>query len=53
MLKQIVEGYRNRDIAENLKISLKTVESHRLNLMRKLDVHNVAELMQCVSRLKL
>lgn len=43
-LKLISEGHRNSDIAEKLSISLKTVETHRLNLMKKLDVHNVAEL---------
>lgn len=44
-LKLISEGNKNSDIAEKLSISLKTVETHRLNLMKKLDAHNVAELM--------
>lgn len=44
ILKLVAEGKRNRDIAELLSISLKTVETHRLNLMRKLDAHNAAEL---------
>lgn len=44
VLKLVAEGKRNRDIAELLSISLKTVETHRLNLMRKLDAHNAAEL---------
>lgn len=50
-LKLISEGGRNRDIAEELSISIKTVETHRLNLMRKLKAHNVAELVQWARRL--
>jgi DNA-binding NarL/FixJ family response regulator len=42
VLKLIAEGHKNREIAEYLFISLKTVEKHRTNLMRKLDLHNVA-----------
>jgi len=44
ILKQIAEGYKNREIADYLCISLKTVEKHRSNLMRKLDLHNTAAL---------
>lgn len=44
LLKMITEGYKNKDMAESLCISLKTVETHRTNLMKKLNVHNVAEL---------
>ncbi|SPD76127.1 Two component transcriptional regulator, LuxR family [uncultured Desulfobacterium sp.] len=44
ILKLIAEGYKNREIAEYLCISLKTAEKHRSNLMRKLDVHNTAAL---------
>jgi two-component system secretion response regulator SsrB len=51
VLKLIAEGQRNRDIAETLTITVKTVETHRLNLMRKLDAHNVAELVRWASRL--
>lgn len=53
ILKLIAEGGRNRDIAERLAISLKTVETHRLNLMRKLDAHNIAELVSWANRLGL
>lgn len=53
ILKLIAEGGRNRDIAERLAISLKTVETHRLNLMRKLDAHNIAELVAWANRLGL
>jgi two-component system secretion response regulator SsrB len=51
ILKLIAEGGRNRDIAEKLTITIKTVETHRLNLMRKLDAHNIAELVNWASRL--
>jgi DNA-binding NarL/FixJ family response regulator len=44
VLKLIAEGYRNREIAAELCISLKTVEKHRANLMKKLDLHNTAAL---------
>jgi DNA-binding NarL/FixJ family response regulator len=44
ILKLIAEGYKNADIAELLYISVKTVEKHRSNLMRKLDLHNASEL---------
>jgi DNA-binding NarL/FixJ family response regulator len=44
ILKLIGEGYKNREIAEDLCISKKTVERHRANLMRKLGLHNTAAL---------
>ncbi|WP_429571411.1 response regulator [Paraburkholderia sp. UCT70] len=51
VLKLIAEGGRNRDIAERLTISLKTVETHRLNMMQKLDARNIAELVRWAHRL--
>jgi two-component system, NarL family, response regulator NreC len=44
VLKLIAEGRRNRDIAEYLFVSVKTVEKHRANLMGKLNLHNTAAL---------
>lgn len=44
ILKMIAEGFRNKDIAENLCISVKTVEKHRANLMKKLNLHNASSL---------
>jgi DNA-binding NarL/FixJ family response regulator len=44
ILKLIAEGYKNKEVADHLCISLKTVEKHRANLMKKLDLHNAAEL---------
>ncbi|CAG9167544.1 two component system response regulator [Cupriavidus respiraculi] len=53
VLKLIAEGLSNRKTAERLSISAKTVETHRMNLMRKLDAHNAAELSQWARRLGL
>ena len=53
VLKLIAEGGRNREIAERLHVSKKTVESHRSNLMQKLQAHNAAELSQWARRLGL
>ncbi|MCK5647508.1 MAG: response regulator transcription factor [Gammaproteobacteria bacterium] len=44
VIKLIAEGSRNRDIAESLSVSIKTVEKHRSNLMKKLDLHNASSL---------
>lgn len=44
VLKLIAEGYKNKEIGEELCISVKTVEKHRANLMEKLDLHNVQAL---------
>ncbi len=44
ILKLIAEGYRNKEIADDLCISVKTVEKHRANLMEKLNLHNVQAL---------
>ena len=44
VLKLIAEGYKNKEVADFLCISLKTVEKHRANLMRKLDLHNTSTL---------
>jgi len=43
-LKLIAEGYKNREIADYLCISVKTVEKHRANLMKKLDLHTASAL---------
>jgi DNA-binding NarL/FixJ family response regulator len=43
VIKLIAEGNRTKDIATCLSLSPKTVEKHRTNLMRKLDLHNVSE----------
>ena len=43
VLKLIGEGYRNKEIADLLVISPKTIEKHRANLMIKLNFHNVSQ----------
>jgi DNA-binding NarL/FixJ family response regulator len=44
VLKLIAEGYKNKEIAGYLYLSVKTVEKHRANLMKKLDLHNASAL---------
>jgi DNA-binding NarL/FixJ family response regulator len=44
ILKLVGEGYKNKEIADFLYISTKTVEKHRSNIMRKLDVHTASGL---------
>ena len=44
ILKLIAEGYKNKEIADCLCVSIKTVDKHRTNLMKKLDLHNVSAL---------
>jgi DNA-binding NarL/FixJ family response regulator len=44
ILKLIAEGHKNKEIADYLCISVKTVEKHRANLMQKLDLHNISDL---------
>lgn len=42
--KMIAEGNSVKEIAHSLGLSVKTVEAHKFNLMRKLDIHNKAQL---------
>jgi len=44
ILKLIGEGYKNKEIADDLCISVKTAEKHRANLMQKLDLHSTSAL---------
>ena len=46
VLKLIVEGHTNRQIAEHLSISVRTVEGHRANLSEKLGLHSRVELVR-------
>ena len=48
VLDLVVGGRMNREIAEALDISIKTVEAHRARLMEKLEVSSVVELVQAV-----
>jgi len=49
----IAEGNSAREIAGLLGLSVKTVEAHRFNLMRKLDIHNRAQLVTYAIQKKL
>jgi DNA-binding NarL/FixJ family response regulator len=44
VLQLMAEGKTNRQIAETLYVSLKTVETHRQQIMNKLEIHNIVEL---------
>ncbi len=44
VLQLLAEGKTNKDVATLLNLSLYTVESHRTNLMQKLNLHNTAEI---------
>ncbi|HJX14030.1 MAG TPA: response regulator transcription factor [Dehalococcoidales bacterium] len=50
VLKLIAEGYTSRQIAETLFLSVKTVMTHRANIMEKLGLHNRAELIKYAIR---
>jgi len=44
VLRHIAQGHTNKEIADMLSISVRTVNSHRTNLMRKLNIHETAGL---------
>jgi DNA-binding NarL/FixJ family response regulator len=44
VVQLIARGYKNREVAERLGISTKTVETHRANIMNKLALRNLAQL---------
>jgi len=44
VLQMIAEGRTNRQIANLMHVTVKTVEAHRASLMNKLDLHSIAEL---------
>ena len=46
VMEMLARGMTNREIAEVLEISVRTVEVHRFNLMRRLNVRNVAQLLR-------
>ena len=53
VVKMIAEGNSAREIASLLGLSVKTIEAHRFNLMRKLDIHNRAQLVTYAIRKKI
>ena len=46
ILQLLFEGIGNKEIAEQLNKSIRTVETHRFNIMKKLEVNNVVELLK-------
>ena len=46
----LAEGRTVREVAAELSLSIKTIEAHKLNLMRKLDIHNRASLVDYAVR---
>ena len=46
VLQLIAEGQSNKEIARTLSISESTVDTHRTQLMRRLDLHDVAGLVR-------
>jgi len=50
IIQLLCEGRKNREIASALSISIKTVETHRSNVMRKLEVHSISELVRYAMR---
>lgn len=53
VLQLIAEGYSSKDIARRLDLSVKTVETHRSQLMKQLDIHEVAGLVRFAMRVGL
>jgi DNA-binding NarL/FixJ family response regulator len=44
VIQLLAEGKTSKEVAVTLNLSVKTAETHRTNLMRKLDLHSVADL---------
>jgi DNA-binding NarL/FixJ family response regulator len=50
IVQLLAEGKSSKEIASSLNLSVKTVEKHRANIMRKLDMHSVSELVRYAVR---
>ena len=53
VLQHVSDGKTTKEIAEILFVSTRTVETHRMNMMKKLDVQNTAELIKKAAHLNL
>jgi DNA-binding NarL/FixJ family response regulator len=53
IMRFLAEGISKADIADRLCISVKTVENHRSNIMKKLDLHNTMDLVRYAAKLGL
>ena len=50
IVQLLAEGKTNKEVAASLNISIKTAETHRTNIMNKLDLHSVTELVRYAVR---
>ena len=46
IIRLVSKGYTNNEIGEKLFVSPRTIDTHRTNIMRKLDLHNVVEIVR-------
>lgn len=53
ILRRFAEGATNKDVAAELSLSTHTVHAHRANIMKKLDLHSIGELVRFAMRHKL
>jgi DNA-binding NarL/FixJ family response regulator len=53
VLKLVAEGHRTREVAKRLGLSIKTVESHRSEIMKRLHIHDVVSLVRYAIRVGL
>ncbi len=53
VLQMVAEGYRTREIAAHLSLSIKTIESHRGEIMKRLQIHDVVGLVRYAMRVGL
>jgi DNA-binding NarL/FixJ family response regulator len=53
VLKLVTEGHRTREVAKRLGLSIKTVESHRTEIMKRLRIHDVVSLVRYAIRVGL
>ena len=53
VIRYVAEGYKNKDIAEKLGIQIKTVETHRTQVMERLNIHDIAGLTRFAIRVGL
>jgi DNA-binding NarL/FixJ family response regulator len=49
-LKHLAEGHKSRDIAKELHLSVKTIDTYRARLQDKLDLHTMADLVRFALR---
>jgi DNA-binding NarL/FixJ family response regulator len=50
IVQMLAEGNSNKEVAARLDISVKTVETHRANIMRKLELHSISDLVRYAVR---